>query len=253
MQWAPQALISLGASERTALQGLRHPIAPQPAPQWAGHMALLTPDESAAVCNRSTHTHRAPCVTWAKRSTMFFWKWLHLVWDLNAGFGGIYLFFPVFSCPRQHICSCERLMTPFAKQTFSWEPSFNGLHCNDLDFAFPPPRWWMESQVLESLQWARRRKHSQIHQHSSLATDLFPSVTSAWLRSRREPTYRWNPTHHFGVFTHHLPDHVLRIVSTVSRSERLSLRSVGIWPRLSGRTGILKILTSSNLLTSVCL
>lgn len=62
MQWAPQALISLGASERTASQGLRHPIAPQPAPQWAGHMALLTPDESAAVCNRSTHTHTEPHV-----------------------------------------------------------------------------------------------------------------------------------------------------------------------------------------------
>lgn len=182
---------------------------------------------------------------------MFFWKWLHLVWDLNTGFGCIYLFFPVISCPRQHICSCEGLMTPFAKQTFSWEPSFNGLHCNDLDFAFPLSCWRMGSQVLESLQWAQGRNHSQIHQRSSLATDLFPFVTSTWLRSRREPMYHWNPTHNFRVFTHRLLDRALRVVSTVSR--RLSLCSVGIWPRLSGRTGILKMLTSSKLLTSVCL
>lgn len=201
----------------------------------------------------ASDTHRDPCVPWAKRSTMFFWKWLHLVWDLNAGFGCIYLFSPLFSCPRQHICSWVGLMTPFAKQTFSWEPSFNGLHYSDLDFAFPPLYWRMESQVLESLQWAWGRNHSQIHQHSSLATDLFPSVTSPWLQSRREPTYLWNPTHHLRVFTHHLLDHDLWVVSMVSRSERLSLCSVGIWIQLSGKTGILKILMSSKLLTSVCL
>lgn len=199
----------------------------------------------------TAYVHTYPCVTSAKCSIVFFWKWLHLVWDLNAGFSCIYLFFPMFSCPRQHICSCEGLMTPFTKQTFSWAPSFNGLHCSDLDFAFPPSRWRMESQVLEPLQWARCRNHSQIHQHSSLTADLFPSVTSTWLQSRHEPTYCWNPTHHLGVFTHHLLDGALWVVTTVSRSERLSLCSVGIWPRLSGRTGILKILTSSKLLTPV--
>jgi len=51
------------ASGSTALQSLCHPIALQPAPHQAGHMGLLSPDESTAVSNGSTYTQRSMCYT----------------------------------------------------------------------------------------------------------------------------------------------------------------------------------------------
>lgn len=138
----------------------------------------------------------------------------------------------------------------------------------------------MEPRLLEPLQRAWGGNPSQIHQHSSLATDLFPSVTSMWPRARCEPgscsnpagtllESRWNTagipletsrnpagiplepcTSFWGLYSQ-FTDSALRVLSRVSRRERLSLCSAGIW--LSRRTGMPKILTSSKLLTPVCL
>lgn len=69
---------------------------------------LGTVGKATAACNYSTQTG----VLWAQHLTMFFWKWLHMVWVLHVGFGGMYLFFPAFSYPKQHICSCEGRWLP---------------------------------------------------------------------------------------------------------------------------------------------
>lgn len=106
IQWAPQ---TWGHLKHLAGSLLPHctPNCPTPG------RTRSSPSSWWAHCNlQLQHTHTDPCVTWAKRLTMFFWKWLHTVWDLSAGFGCIYLFFLVFSCPRLHICSCEGWWLP---------------------------------------------------------------------------------------------------------------------------------------------
>lgn len=96
-----------------------------------------------------------------------------MVWVLHVGFGGIYLFFPAFSCPKQHICSCKG----------RWLPLLSGLPPESLLSMLSVVTIWILHFRRRTDEWSPRAWSHYNEKGAGITASLPAQLTSRWFIS----------------------------------------------------------------------